>query len=100
MREISTYRANIRKCLFIKKEKYEKFKTDVNNNKERIRGYNYVMFKSSALLVFLLMTILVVFTFFFSDLQGGRTVYSISAVSGGLMYFFAVFFLKKRTITL
>jgi diguanylate cyclase (GGDEF)-like protein len=99
MREISTYRTNIRNCLFTKKEKYEKLKTDVNNNKERIRGHNYVMFKSSALLVFLLMTILVVFTFFFSDLQGGRTVYSISAVSGGLMYLFAVFFLKKRTIT-
>ncbi|MFA6857100.1 MAG: diguanylate cyclase [Treponema sp.] len=74
-------------------------KTDVNNNKERIREYNCAMFKNSALLLFLLMTLLVIFTFFFSELKRGRIVYFISAVSGGLMYLFAFLFLEKRTIT-
>ena len=98
MRQNVTYRTQIRKYLFSRKEKYEKLKTDTINNKERIREHNYIMFRNSSLLFFLLMALLVVFTFFFSELQGGRTVYSISAVCGGLLYLFAVLLLKKHTI--
>jgi diguanylate cyclase (GGDEF)-like protein len=89
----------IRKYLLNTKEKYEKLKTDADNNNERIREQNYVTFRNSALLFFILMTLLVVFTFVLPELESGRTVYFISAVSGGLLYLFAVLFLKKRTIS-
>jgi diguanylate cyclase (GGDEF)-like protein len=81
------------------KEKYEKQITDIANNRERIREQNYIIFKNSALLFFILMSLLVIFTFFFSDLQSGRTVYLVSAVSGLLLYLFAVLFLKKHTLS-
>jgi diguanylate cyclase (GGDEF)-like protein len=81
------------------KEKHEKQKTDIENNRERIREQNYIIFKNSALLFFILMTILAGFTFLFSELNSGRIVYSISAVSGGLLYLFAVLFLKKHTLS-
>lgn len=89
---------NIFRYLF-KKEKYEKQKADITNNRQRIREQNYIIFKNSALLFFILMTLLVIITFVFPELKSGRIVYFISAVSGGLLYFFAVLVLKKSTLS-
>jgi diguanylate cyclase (GGDEF)-like protein len=81
------------------KKKYEKHKTDITNNRERIQEQNCIIFKNSALLFFILMTILVIFTFLFSELKNGRIIYLISAACGIFLYLFAVFFLEKHTLS-
>jgi diguanylate cyclase (GGDEF)-like protein len=84
---------------FFNNHQYEKQKEYIANNRQRIREQNYLLFKNSAFLFFILMTILVFLTFLFPELKEGRIIYLLSAASGGIFYIFSLFFLKKGSLS-